>query len=115
MKITLASSKYEQCQRLGSLSNSTHIPTTALILPGGLQSVRLSWHAGYSARYPAVQSCRTAAWILMTELVINKDQKLLCKFREASSMIKNFKKNSHSGCGEKTAMTKAQRWRFVSI
>jgi len=31
-------------------------------------------------------------WVFMKELVINKDQKLLCKFRKASSMIKNFQK-----------------------
>ena len=50
----------------------------------------------------------------MKELVITKDQKLLCRFREASSMIKNkFKKLG--GRGDKTAMAKPPRWRIPSI
>jgi hypothetical protein len=37
----------------------------------------------------------------MKELVINKDQKLLCKFRKASSMIKNFQKIVALAAGRK--------------
>ncbi len=40
-------------------------------------------------------------WVLMKELVINKDQKLLCKFRKASSMIKNFQKIVTLAAGRK--------------
>lgn len=62
--------------------------------PGGLR-VRAVALKRRLVRRSGVQSFlprRTAVQILMKELVITKDQKLLCKFEEASIMIKKVQK-----------------------